>query len=277
MYVPPETSGLGMYAGETGYCSDAFIDPDVSGGVTAGAAVLTPAGQAPSLATPYVVNVNPVSAVVDCIRHCRGSVPPEFLTVSGACTVFPGTTGVAAVVKFARVYAALVPADVPTVRLTLAAVAVPPFALAESDHSASDCCDDANTATAATATAIAPQTFFLMKLRGGRCQCCLSDDQLHRRQVQRLVLRDLIGHLVEVQPDSDVDDRSVLALVICEIGLPPVSLIVVTGTTAAASSALFAPGTIPAVSAVRTAARRSPTAVTVTSQVYSMLSVVTIR
>ena len=160
-----------MYAGETGYCSDASIDPDVSG-VTAGAAVLTPAGQAPSLATPYVVNVNPGSGVVvDCIRHRRGSAP-EFLTVSGACTVFPGTTGVAAVVKFARVYAALVPADVPTVRLTLAAVAVPPFALAESDHSASDCCDDANTATAATATAIAPQTFFLMKLRG-RCQCCL--------------------------------------------------------------------------------------------------------
>lgn len=198
-----------MYAGETGYCSDAFIDPDVNG-VTAGAVVLTPAGQAPSLATPYVVNVNPGSVVVDCIRHCRGS-DPEFLTVSGACTVFPGTIGVAAVVKFARVYAALVPADVPTVRLTLAAVAVPPLALAESDHSASDCCDDANTATAATATAIAPQTLFLMKLRS-RSQRCLSDDQLHRRQVQRLILCDLIGHLGEVQTDSDVHDRAVLYL-----------------------------------------------------------------
>ncbi len=198
-----------MYAGETGYCSDAFINSDIRG-VTAGAAVFTPTGQAPSLSTPYVVSVNSVRRVVDCIRHCKGSVP-EFLTVSGACTVLPGTTRVVPVVSVDNGYDALVPVEVPTVRLTLAAVAVPPFALAESDHSASDCCDDANTATAATATAIAPQTCFLMKLRG-RCQCCLSDDQLHRRQVQRLVLRDLVGHLGEVQTDSDVHDRAVLYL-----------------------------------------------------------------
>lgn len=95
--------------------------------------------------------------LVDSNRQFIGS-SPVLVIVSGACIVLPGNSFVPPIGMGTN---AVLSAPLPLLTFisSFAPVAVPPAALLESDHSAKVCCDDANIATAAVASAIDPQTF----------------------------------------------------------------------------------------------------------------------